>query len=829
MRSTKLPLWIEAVLGIDPRLPPPHVFALDERELRYGCFHHSAQGFVYEASHSLAVPAEVLGEGPLGAPMRNPRAFQDLVDEMVGELAGPIKEATLVLPDSWLRLIFTEIAELPRKRQAREEVLRWKLKKLVPFRVEDLRISDWQVTPFPSQELPLRLLIGFAIERLISQIEDAFAAAGVEIGRIVNTTLALAASVEHTVEARDLAGLVAVYPEAYTMSFFRRGEPLLYRYKATSEAPAAGAAVHRDLRLTDSFLRQHFPETPISRIFLAAPPEQEEHWLEWIGDEVAARPEPLAFEHFQLSRTQVGPTWLETAPLLGQASEAREAKVVNLARQPFVNRRPVLRLAILLWIIGTALAIHNVRQFTGHWTGTSAYRQRLTDVNQQIREEGQKLTELDRDLVKINLKNENRHTNFLNQLIAYRTFPWSALFDDLEEVVPRDVKLFSVKPSVQLKAQPKKEKRQRGRRSRPATARSSDAESSDAESSIGDSSDSAGGSSRKDETQPLRRGEVRLQLSGISKTEDAVVEFIEVLYASPSFRSPFLPGELIELGGTVRFTLSTIYLTDRATPEPIVQPAAAEALVATAEGAAGSASAMPADSEAPGIETVEVEATPGQPPASAGAGESPRRSTDAGSGAPDTADLIRRSLARRDLAGQDPVRPDPARRDPVRPDPTERDAAERGAAERDPKRVRPAQPRSQIRAGGVPGLLPVAQAGAPQAGTPQPGAPQPAAPQPSAPQPSAPQPSAPQPSAPQPRVPQPSAPQPGGSQPSAPQPGAGNPKPPLPGAPPPGVPQPQPDEPSFPDSPASSPPKVRRNAWVAPEACERHVAREARA
>ncbi len=96
MRSTKLPLWTEAVLGLDPRLPPPHVFALDERELRYGCFHHSGQGFVYEASHSLEVPPEILGDGPLGAPMRNPQAFNSLVNELVGELAGPIKGASLV-------------------------------------------------------------------------------------------------------------------------------------------------------------------------------------------------------------------------------------------------------------------------------------------------------------------------------------------------------------------------------------------------------------------------------------------------------------------------------------------------------------------------------------------------------------------------------------------------------------------------------------------------------------------------------------------------------------------------------------------------------------
>ncbi len=319
MRSTKLPLWTERLLGLDPIPPPPHVFALDARELRYGCFHRGAQGFVYAESHSVEVPSEILAAGPLGAPMRKPQAFHGVVEDLMGYVSGPIKEASLVLPDSWLRLIFTELSELPRKAQARDDTLRWTLKRLVPFRVEDLRISAEMVTPFPAQEQPHRLLIGFAIELLISQIEDAFAAAGVEIGRIVNTTLALAASLDHTVAARDLAGLVAVYPDAYTLSFFRRGEPLLYRYKATGETPASGSAVHRDLRLTDSFLRQHFPQTPITRMFLAAPQEQEVQWLEWLGDEVDAVPEPLAFEHFDLSRTQVGPTWLDAAPLLGAA------------------------------------------------------------------------------------------------------------------------------------------------------------------------------------------------------------------------------------------------------------------------------------------------------------------------------------------------------------------------------------------------------------------------------------------------------------------------------------------------------------------------------
>jgi len=320
VRSTKLPLWTERLLGLDPVPSPPHAFALDAEALHYGCFRSGPQGFVYEANQSEPVPVEVFSAGLLGAPLAEPERFKSFVEDFSRRLPEPIKEASLVLPDTWMRLIFTEVAELPRKAAARGDILRWKLKRLVPFRVEDLRISATRVTPFPVQEEPIRLLVAFGIDLLLSQIEDAFAAAGITIGRITNHTLATAASLEHAIGAGELAGLVTVQPEAYTLSFFRRGEPLVYRYKAIGESSVTSSTVRRDLRLTTSFLQQHFPEAPVSRIFLAAPMEVEDAWLDWLSNEFDSPPEPLAFEHFQISRTQVGPSWLDTAPLLGAAT-----------------------------------------------------------------------------------------------------------------------------------------------------------------------------------------------------------------------------------------------------------------------------------------------------------------------------------------------------------------------------------------------------------------------------------------------------------------------------------------------------------------------------
>ena len=320
MRSTKSPSWIDRLLGTHPTLPPPHVFALDAQELRYGSFHHGAQGYVFEASRRQPLPAEAIGSGVLGGAMPEPRVFWEFLRNFVEGLT--IREASLVLPDSWLRLAFTETSELPRKTRARDEVLRWKLKHLVPFRVEDLRISAIEVTPFPEQEEPYRLLLGFALETLVSQLEEAFSGVGIEIGQLTNTTLALLASLEHTVADDDLAALVMVQDDAFTLSYRYRGEPLIYRYKAFAEEADRdqALAVRRNLRLTTTYLHQHFPELPLRRSFLAAPPESESRWLEWLYDELEVAPEPLAYEHFPLARTQIDLTWLETAPLLGAAS-----------------------------------------------------------------------------------------------------------------------------------------------------------------------------------------------------------------------------------------------------------------------------------------------------------------------------------------------------------------------------------------------------------------------------------------------------------------------------------------------------------------------------
>ncbi len=330
------------MLGTAPAAAPPHVFALDGEELRYASFHRSPQGWVFEASHRAFLPDELFGSGVLGAPMRDVRPFWELLSSFTAALPSPVKEASLVLPDDWLRLAFTESSPLPGGAASREAILRFKLSRLVPFRVEELRISATEVTPFPGQDEPLRLLLGFAIESLLTQLEDAFAGVSIELGQITNQTLSLLASLSEAVDEEELIALVMVERNFFSVSYLLRGEPLLYRYKAMGEgesenegdasqeaglprssaqdAELEAAAVRRDLRLTTNFIRRQLPDRPLARAFLAAPPEAEPLWLDYLADELEVAPVPLDREHLNLSRSQTEMSWQETAPLLGAAS-----------------------------------------------------------------------------------------------------------------------------------------------------------------------------------------------------------------------------------------------------------------------------------------------------------------------------------------------------------------------------------------------------------------------------------------------------------------------------------------------------------------------------
>ncbi len=366
---------------------------------------------------------------------------------------------------------------------------------------------------------------------------------------------------------------------------------------------------------------------------------------------------------------------------------------INLASRPFVNRRPVFRLAGLLWVLGAALLAVNVWQYSEHWRGSASYRDRLATAMAEIREEEAEKAEYDRALGAVDLSGQNGQTKYLNRLIAYRTFPWSALFDDLERVLPMDVRLINVRPNVRLVAEPPKKPR---RRRRVPGRRQSQEESAEETSE------------EPAEEDELSKDEVGLRLTGVAKSEDVLYELVDLLFADPSFRRPILERDRRKSGETsLSFSLGVVYLTRRAVSEPPAEEEPPPAVTAEEsggeEGGVGDSGRDPAGPPAAGPEAAR-QASAGQDPNEplAAVGEDTAESVRPDSAA--AASDLRAESGAAPAAKAPRVEGEVIRRQPVAEEPYEaRGSGRRGASGRqEPAAAEPPPARTPVTVPGVP-------------------------------------------------------------------------------------------------------------------------------
>jgi len=304
-------------------------------------------------------------------------------------------------------------------------------------------------------------------------------------------------------------------------------------------------------------------------------------------------------------------------------------RVVNLSRRPFVNDRPVVRLAALLWVLGGALLVANIYSYTNYWSDSAEVRSELAAIESEVEREQRSFSDLKERFQRLDLETMNQQTAFLNGLIRDRTFPWSALFEDLEDVLPFGVKLGSVHPEVP--EDPRSASRRPPERRSTSRSRSSEPPPP------------------SPPPPPPAVEEVVLSLNGHGKTGEDVLDFVDALFGHPAFRQPKLRREsLDESTGMIAFDVTTLYRTKAAQDEAAAiadggdaEPAAADDPEGIAAGARAAGQRRPVAPAAGGPAAGGPAA--GGPAAGAVAGDA--RSTDPRAGDPRTGD--RRAADRR--------------------------------------------------------------------------------------------------------------------------------------------------------------------------------------
>src|SRR6202162_6136354 len=118
--------------------------------------------------------------------LRQPDAVYETVRDTLGSIGGRSRDVIAVLPDAAVRVVLLGFETLPSKRDEAESVVRFRLKKSLPFDVEKAKVS-YHVQPSNGG---LRVIAAVALLNVIEDYEAAFRQAGYEPGVVMPSMLA---------------------------------------------------------------------------------------------------------------------------------------------------------------------------------------------------------------------------------------------------------------------------------------------------------------------------------------------------------------------------------------------------------------------------------------------------------------------------------------------------------------------------------------------------------------------------------------------------------------------------------------------------------------
>ena len=122
----------------------------------------------------------------LEANLRQRESVYQTVRNTLGSVGGRSRDLVAVLPDAAVRVVLLDFDTLPDNRQEAESVVRFRLKKALPFDMDKARVSYHA----QSSNNGLRLIAAVALTSVVEEYESAFREAGYSPGVVMPSTLA---------------------------------------------------------------------------------------------------------------------------------------------------------------------------------------------------------------------------------------------------------------------------------------------------------------------------------------------------------------------------------------------------------------------------------------------------------------------------------------------------------------------------------------------------------------------------------------------------------------------------------------------------------------
>lgn len=235
-------LDLERMVGLRPSIPPVAV-EFDRDEMVLVRLRRRRGGATLESHGSREMPgretAPSILRPNLGAPEEVTRRVRELF-EATGTRPGRI---SVILPDNLAKVALISLPERPPSRKQLDELVRFRIRRSVPFRLDDAAIS-YQILPGTDRDVPL--LVAIMLRSVVEQYEQVFETVGARPGLVDLSSLSLLNLCRREIDrgggdGRDVA-LLNCARGYFTLIIVRAGRIVFFRCKTVAvpeDDPAA--------------------------------------------------------------------------------------------------------------------------------------------------------------------------------------------------------------------------------------------------------------------------------------------------------------------------------------------------------------------------------------------------------------------------------------------------------------------------------------------------------------------------------------------------------------------------------------------------------------
>jgi type IV pilus assembly protein PilM len=218
----------------------------------------------------------------------DPQAFCDAVRNAHNLLLHNGKRLSITLPDGVGRIMMLDVEGRFKSRTEGLDIIRWKLKKNIPFDIADTHLDYQQLKVRENGDMAL--MVALVSRAVIGQYEELLVSAGFTPARIDFNSFNLYRVFENRLSLQDDVALISFFDSTLSILVFADGVLEFQRIKELSGSRGVDSRVYMEINSSLMVYRDRFPERPVQHVCCIASPDVAGEFCSMVAEATGCAP-----------------------------------------------------------------------------------------------------------------------------------------------------------------------------------------------------------------------------------------------------------------------------------------------------------------------------------------------------------------------------------------------------------------------------------------------------------------------------------------------------------------------------------------------------------